>query len=55
VEDGRAFLERGDDRHQFRFIVSAEDGAELADLRTTTRDLTQLAQNRGSALGKSKA
>ena len=27
VEDGRAFLERGrEDRHQFRFIVSAEDG-----------------------------
>jgi type IV secretory pathway VirD2 relaxase len=40
VEDGRAFLERGrEDRHQFRFIVSAEDGAELPDLRTTTRDL----------------
>jgi len=40
VEDGRAFLDRGrDDRHQFRFIVSSEDGAELADLRTTTRDL----------------
>jgi type IV secretory pathway VirD2 relaxase len=42
AEDGRAFLERGrDDRHQFRFIVSAEDGAELSDLRTTTRDLMQ--------------
>ena len=40
VEDGRAFLDRGrDDRHQFRFIVSAEDGAELADPRETTRDL----------------
>jgi hypothetical protein len=40
VEDGRAFLDRGrDDRHQFRFIVSAEDGAELADPRQTTRDL----------------
>jgi type IV secretory pathway VirD2 relaxase len=40
VEDGRAFLDRGrDDRHQFRFIVSAEEGVELADLRTTTRDL----------------
>src|ERR1700732_1029740 len=40
VADGRAFLERGrDDRHQFRFIVSAEDGAELSDLRTITRDL----------------
>jgi type IV secretory pathway VirD2 relaxase len=42
VEDGRAFLERGrDDRHQFRFIVSAEEGVELSDLRTTTRDLMQ--------------
>src|SRR4051794_17681816 len=40
VEDGRAFLDRGqDDRHQFRFIVSSEDGAELSDLRTTTRGL----------------
>jgi hypothetical protein len=28
VEDGGAFLERGrQDRHQFRFIVSSEDGA----------------------------
>ncbi len=28
--DGRAFLERSDgDRHQFRFIVSADDGACL--------------------------
>jgi type IV secretory pathway VirD2 relaxase len=40
VEDGRAFLERGrDDRHQFRFIVSAEDGTDLADPRQTTREL----------------
>ena len=40
MEDGRAFLERGrEDRHQFRFIVSAEDGVELSDLRETTRDL----------------
>jgi type IV secretory pathway VirD2 relaxase len=42
--DGRAFLARGrDDRHQFRFIVAAEDGAELAtergSLRGFTRDL----------------
>jgi type IV secretory pathway VirD2 relaxase len=42
VEDGRAFLERGrDDRHQFRFIVSAENGAELSDPRETTRNLMQ--------------
>ena len=40
VEDGRAFLERGrGDRHQFRFIVSAENGVDLADPRETTRDL----------------
>lgn len=40
VEDAREFVERGrEDRHQFRFIVSAEDGAELSDPRTTTRDL----------------
>ena len=38
--DGSTFLDRGrDDRHQFRFIVSAEEGVELADLRETTRDL----------------
>jgi type IV secretory pathway VirD2 relaxase len=42
LEDGHAFLDRGrDDRHQFRFIVSAEDGAELSDTRATTRDLMQ--------------
>src|SRR6202521_3266471 len=42
VEDGRAFLDRGrQDRHQFRFIVSSEDGVELSDLRITTRDLMQ--------------
>ncbi len=42
VENGRAFLERGrDDRHQFRFIVSSEDGAELSDPRETTRVLMQ--------------
>src|SRR6202023_1991178 len=40
AEDGRAFLDRGrDDRHQFRFIVSAENGAALADPRATTRNL----------------
>lgn len=37
---GRAFLARGrEDRHQFRFIVSAEEGVELSDLRETTRRL----------------
>jgi type IV secretory pathway VirD2 relaxase len=40
VEDGRGFVERGrGDRHQFRFIVSAEDGVELSDPHATTRDL----------------
>jgi hypothetical protein len=38
--DGKAFLERsGGDRHQFRFIVSAEDGTELNDLKPFVRDL----------------
>jgi len=38
--DGKAFLERGEgDRHQFRFIVSPEDGAALDNLRGFTRDL----------------
>jgi type IV secretory pathway VirD2 relaxase len=38
--DGDAFLDRGkDDRHQFRFIVSPEDVADLADLTGYTREL----------------
>jgi type IV secretory pathway VirD2 relaxase len=38
--DGKAFLERQTgDRHQFRFIVSAEDGAEYDDLKPLTRRL----------------
>ena len=38
--DGDAFLDRGkDDRHQFRFIVSPEDAADLADLKDYTREL----------------
>jgi type IV secretory pathway VirD2 relaxase len=38
--DLAAIEERGrGDRHQFRFIVSPEDGAELGDLRTYTRHL----------------
>ena len=36
--DGRAFLERCDgDRHQFRFIVSAEDGDQYEDLKPLIR------------------
>ena len=38
--DGGAFTARGaGDRHQFRFIVAPEDGAELSDMRAYTRDL----------------
>jgi type IV secretory pathway VirD2 relaxase len=38
--DGKEFHERGiDDRHQFRVIVSPEDGKELGDLRTYTRNV----------------
>jgi type IV secretory pathway VirD2 relaxase len=40
VADERAFAERCEgDRHHFRFIVAPEDGSELADLRTFTREL----------------
>jgi type IV secretory pathway VirD2 relaxase len=38
--DGKAFLDRADgDRHQFRFIVAPEDGAEYDDLKPLTRRL----------------
>lgn len=38
--DGDAFLDRGtDDRHQFRFIVSPEDGDRYDDLKSFTRRL----------------
>jgi type IV secretory pathway VirD2 relaxase len=38
--DTRAFAKRcEDDRHHFRFIVSPEDAAEIADLRVFTRAL----------------
>lgn len=40
--DAAGFLEQADgDRHQFRFIVSAEDAAEMADLKPFVRDLMQ--------------
>ena len=40
--DEQAFAERtADDRHHFRFIISPEDAAELADLRAFTRELMQ--------------
>ena len=43
--DGKVFLDRcEDDRHQFRLIVSPEDGAELADLKPFIRDLMTKAE-----------
>ena len=52
VADGPAFLDRGrEDRHQFRFIVSAEEGVELSDPRRTTRDLmTRIESDLGTKL-----
>jgi type IV secretory pathway VirD2 relaxase len=52
VEDGKVFLERcAGDRHQFRFIVSAEDGAEYADLKPLTRRLmAQMEEDLGTRL-----
>ncbi len=49
--DAKAFLERSEgDPHQFRFIVSPEEGAEL-DLREYARDLmTQVEQDLGRDL-----
>jgi type IV secretory pathway VirD2 relaxase len=50
--DLTVFEERGrGDRHQFRFIVSPEDGAELGDLRTYTRHLmTRMEADLGTRL-----
>ncbi len=47
-----AFGERGqDDRHQFRVIVSPEDAAQLADLKSFTRDLvSQMEHDLGTKL-----
>jgi type IV secretory pathway VirD2 relaxase len=43
--DGKSFLERGTgDRHQFRFIVAAEDGAEYEDLKPMIRRLMAQAE-----------
>ena len=40
--DDRAFAERcQDDRHHFRFIVSPEDAADMADLKDFTRDIVK--------------
>jgi type IV secretory pathway VirD2 relaxase len=44
--DGKAFIERSDgDRHQFRFIVTPEDGAEYDDLKDLNRRLMQRAED----------
>ena len=50
--DGKAFLDRGkDDRHQFRFIVAPEDGAEYEDLKPLVRRLMEQAgQDLGTPL-----
>lgn len=50
--DGKAFLQRCDgDRHQFRFIVSAEDGSEYPDLKPFTRRLmAQMESDLGTRL-----
>jgi type IV secretory pathway VirD2 relaxase len=50
--DGKAFLQRCDgDRHQFRFIVSAEDGSEYPDIKPYIRRLmTQMEADLGTRL-----
>ena len=50
--DGHALADRcTEDRHQFRFIVSAEDGASLDDLKTYTRELmVQMERDLGTRL-----
>jgi type IV secretory pathway VirD2 relaxase len=50
--DGKVFLEHADgDRHQFRFIVSADDGDQYEDLKPLTRRLmTQMEEDLGTKL-----
>ena len=50
--DGKAFIERSTgDRHQFRFIIAPEDGAEYDDLRPFVRRLmTQMEEDLGTKL-----
>lgn len=50
--DGKAFLERGQgDRHQFRFIVAPEDGAEYEDLKPLVRRwMKQVGEDLGTRL-----
>ncbi len=50
--DGKTFLDRADgDRHQFRFIVAPEDGADYEDLKPLTRRLmSQMEEDLGTKL-----
>lgn len=50
--DGKAFLERCEgDRHQFRFIVSAEDGDQYRDLKPFVRRwMAQMEEDLGTKL-----
>lgn len=50
--DGKTFLDQADgDRHQFRFIVAPEDGADYEDLKPLTRRLmTQMEEDLGTRL-----
>jgi type IV secretory pathway VirD2 relaxase len=50
--DGKAFLQRCDgDRHQFRLIVSAEDGDSYSDLKPLIRRfMTQMERDLGTSL-----
>lgn len=50
--DSKAFLERADgDRHQFRFIVSADDGDQYEDLKPLTRRvMAQMEEDLGTKL-----
>lgn len=52
VADGERFAARCEaDRHHFRFMISPEDAAELADIRTFTRELMEdLARDCGTSL-----
>ena len=52
LADGKDFLERGTgDRHQFRFIVAAEDGAEYEDLKPLVRRfMAQAEKDLGTSL-----
>ncbi|MDX8501821.1 relaxase/mobilization nuclease RlxS [Mesorhizobium sp. VK4C] len=50
--DGKDFIDRADgDRHQFRFIIAAEDGIEYDDLKPLTRRLmAQMEEDLGTKL-----